>query len=145
MNRDSFPGVRAFARNMLHDDRVPLAPRFDLIRASVYAIETVLFRESCWQIELIAMFPNMPVPMHRHNRCDSCELVLAGSGLVEGHKSVNQYRRGSLAANLVRIGKGKWHGGAPGEHGAMYLSFQQWDGEPAFITEDFELCPQESR
>lgn len=52
MDATSFPGPRAFARHMLRDGRLQLRPIVDQImtfRGS--AIEAVLFREGCWQIE----------------------------------------------------------------------------------------------
>lgn len=142
MNEHSFAGPRAFARYMLRDDRLLIRPQLDSIHVfNNYAIELVLFRESCWQVELITMLPDAVVPVHRHNRVDSCDLMLAGDidGVVVGGVSVSHIRRGSLPANLVRVGKGIWHGGRPAKQGAVYLSFQKWDGPPGVISDDWDL------
>jgi hypothetical protein len=148
MSADSFPGPRAFARHMLQEDRLFIRPELDSIAVfSGYAIELVLFREACWQVELITMFPGAVVPMHRHNRCNSVDLMLGGTSstvVVDGRR-VSPIRRGPLLANLVRVAKGAWHAGQPQERGAVYLSFQQWDGEPALISEDWEPWSPESR
>jgi hypothetical protein len=141
MDENTFAGSRAFARYMLRDNRLLIRPRLDSIHVfNNYAIEVVLFRESCWQVELITMLPGAVVPIHRHNRVDSCDLMLAGDidGVVVGGVSVNHFRRGPLPANLVRVGKGIWHGGSPADHGAVYLSFQKWDGPPGVISDDWE-------
>lgn len=126
---------------MLRDDRLLIRPELDSIYVfNNYAIEVVLFREACWQVELITMLPGAVVPLHRHNRVDSCDLMLGGTttGVVIGRKAVSSIRRGSLAANLVRVGKGAWHGGKPDGKGAVYLSFQKWDGPAGVISEDWE-------
>jgi hypothetical protein len=148
MDSTTFAGSRAFARYMLRDDRLLIRPRLNLITVfGEYAIEVVLFRESCWQVELITMLPGAVVPMHRHNRVDSCDLMLGGttSDVVIGGKSVKPFQRGPITANLVRVGKGVWHHGQPEENGAVYLSFQRWDGEPGLISEDWEVWRQEQK
>lgn len=124
---------------MLRDGRVDLRPMYDqLMTYQDTTLESILFRESCWQIELIAAMPNAAAPMHRHLRCASADLLLNGTvcGTVEGRTFSPP--RGPLAAQLKTIGKGEWHGGAAGEQGFIYLSFQQWDGEPTFISQDWE-------
>lgn len=141
MNANSFPGPRGFARYMLDGDRLLIRPQLDSISIfGGYAIEVILFREACWQVELITMLPGVVVPKHRHNRVDSCDLMIGGTpGCVEiGERAISPLRRGSLAANLVRVGKGVWHHGKSGKSGAVYLSFQKWDGEPGLISEDWE-------
>lgn len=135
----SFAGPRAFARHMLREGRIELRPLYDQIMT--YAgttLESVLFRESCWQVELIACMPNARAPMHRHLRCASADLLLNGS--VGGTVSGRQFGapRGRLEAQLKTIGKGEWHGGSAGPEGFIYLSFQQWDGEPDFISQDWD-------
>lgn len=137
----SFPGPRAFARWALKDGCVTLRPLYDQIATyNETTLETVLFREAGWQIELIAAMPNASAPMHRHLRCASADLLLNGtvSGTVEGRGFSPP--RGPLQAQLKTIGKGEWHGGAAGPVGFVYLSFQQWDGEPTFISQDWESC-----
>ena len=139
LNAASFPGPRAFARWALRDGRVELRPLYDKIMTyNGTTLETVLFREGCWQIELIAVLPKASAPMHRHLRCASADLLLNGSvsGTVEGRGFSPP--RGPLQAQLKTIGKGEWHGGAAGSEGFVYLSFQQWDGEPTFISQDWE-------
>lgn len=148
MDSHTFPGSRAFARFMLRDDRLLIRPLLDSITVfSDYAIEVILFREACWQVELITMLPGAIVPMHRHNRVDSCDLMLGGttSGVVIGGRRVKPFQRGSIPANLVRVGKGAWHRGQPESSGAVYLSFQHWDGEPGLISEDWETWQPERK
>jgi len=146
MDETTFAGPRAFARFMLKDDRLLIRPRLDSITlVSGYVVEVILFREACWQVELITMLPGVAVPKHRHNRVDSCDLMLGGTtASVEiGGRMVKPFQRGQLAANLVRVGKGVWHHGQPEENGAVYLSFQKWDGEPGLIGEDWETWQPE--
>lgn len=138
----SFPGPRAFARYMLRDGRLALRPLYDQIMtydgAAGAALESVLFRESCWQVELIAAMPNSTASMHRHLQCSSADLLLNGtvSGTVEGRSFAPP--RGPIEAQLKTVGKGEWHGGSSGPAGFIYLSFQQWDDEPMFISQDWE-------
>ena len=140
LTENSFPGSRAFARYMLRGSRLTI--QIDPSRTCVFrktAIEVLLFREACWQVELISVFPNSIVVQHRHLQVDSCELALGGGVVadVEG-KVLKQFHRGSLAANLVRVPRGAWHGGSAGPNGVVWLSFQHWfDREPGWISEDW--------
>lgn len=139
LHPQSFAGPRAFARHMLRDGRLDLRPLYDQIMTyNGTTLETILFRESCWQVELIAAMPNAGAPMHRHLRCASADLLLNGSvaGTVSGRGFAPP--RGPLPAQLKTIGVGEWHGGAAGPEGFVYLSFQQWQGEPTFISQDWE-------
>lgn len=148
MDANTFAGPRAFARFMLRDDRLLIRPQLDSIAVfGGYAIEVVLFRQACWQVELITMLPGANVPMHRHMRVDSCDLMIGGTtaGVVIGGRAVKPFQRGPLASNLVRVGKGVWHGGQPEGNGAVYLSFQRWDGEPGLISEDWEAWQPETK
>jgi quercetin dioxygenase-like cupin family protein len=142
-----FAGPRAFARHMLAGDRLQLRPLFDSAHAFAgIATESVVFREGCWQVELVAMLPGAVVPRHRHNRVDSVDLVLGGTGRGDvAGRPLGAPQRGRLAANLVRVPKGRWHGGQAGEQGVLYLSFQQWDGPPGLISEDWEAWPPEQK
>lgn len=136
---DSFVGPRAFARHMLRDGRLELRPLYDQIMVFEGTwIETILFRESCWQVELIAAMPNAPARRHRHLRCSSADLLLNGSVLGTVEERGFAAPRGPLQAQLKTIGVGEWHGGAAGPDGFVYLSFQQWDGEPTFISQDWD-------
>lgn len=142
LRADSFAGPRGFARWALRDGRVDLLPLYDQIATyNGNTLETILFRDGCWQIELIAALPDAAAPMHRHLRCASADLLLNGtvSGTVEGRGFSPP--RGPLQAQLKTIGKGEWHGGAAGSGGFVYLSFQQWDGIPTFISQDWEAWP----
>ena len=135
----SFAGPRAFARHMLREGRIELRPLYDHIMTYGNAtLETVLFREGCWQVELIAALGNASAPMHRHLHCASADLLLNGSvsGAVNGRGFSPP--RGRLEAQLKTIGRGEWHGGAAGPEGFVFLSFQQWDAEPMFISQDWE-------
>jgi hypothetical protein len=140
LHPDSFTGPRAFGRYMLREGRLPLRPLYDQIMAFRGRIlESILFREGCWQVELVVGMPHAGTEMHRHLRCASADLLLNGtvSGTVGG-RGVSHPKRGELAAQLRTIGKGEWHGGASGPDGLVYLSFQKWDGEPTFISQDWE-------
>lgn len=138
MHAASFAGPRAFARYMLHGG-LKLRPMYDQIMDyRGLGLETVLFREACWQVELLAAMPDSAIPMHRHLRCASADLLLNGtvSGTISGRGF--SAPRGPLEAQLKTISIGEWHGGASGPHGFVYLSFQKWNGEPTFISQDWE-------
>lgn len=143
LHPESFAGPRAFARWALKDGRLLLRPLPDQLTAwNGLGQETVLFRESCWQIELLMALPNAPAPVHRHLRCDSADLLLHGevAGAVEGRGFTPP--RGPLHLQLKTISRGEWHGGQAGPKGFVWLSFQRWhDGEPTFISEDWEAWP----
>lgn len=138
----NFAGPRAFARQMLAGDRLALRPVLDRIQATGEWTELVLYRAGRWQVELVVIRPNVVIPKHRHLRVDSCDVALGGAGSIEiGQRPSRPFERamrGAIAANLVRVPKGEWHGGAGGEQGGVFLSFQEWDGEPGFITEDWQ-------
>jgi hypothetical protein len=139
-NATSFAGPRAFARHMLQGDRLRLAPHYaEVLAFRGLGLESILFRDGPWQVELIMAMPDSPAEVHRHLRCRSADLILNGSvvGSVEG-RSVTDPKRGALAAQLRTVGKGEWHGGAAGPKGLIYLSFQQWDGAPDFISNDWD-------
>ena len=141
LDRNSFAGSRGFARWMLRNSTLPI--QIDPARICVFnrsAIEVILFREACWQVELISVFPDTVVERHRHLHVDSCELALGG-GLVADVDGVplKSFSRGPIDANLVRVGVGAWHGGRSGPKGIVWLSFQHWiDREPGWISEDWE-------
>ncbi len=134
----TFAGPRAFARHMLSRG-IAAQPLLGGLNAfGGIAMEGVLYRSGEWQVELVALMPGAVVPKHRHMRVDSVDLALGGDGVVVvGNREMRQQRRGRAEANLLRIGKGAWHEGAAGENGALYLSFQQWDGNPGLISEDW--------
>ena len=141
LSTNSFPGPRAFARWALDGGRLKIAPDLGRIHADRgLAIECVLFRQACWQVELVTLMPHAQGVMHRHNRCSSVDLALGGTGVANiGGRDILQVQRGSLLAQLVRIERGQWHVGSAGPQGNMFVSFQQWhDGEPDFISTDWE-------
>lgn len=142
---DAFASARQFARHMLRGDALRLSSEQGAVSMFTPAImEAILFRSGRWQIELITMLPGASVPPHRHLRVDSADVLLAGmpAGVVIGGRRIPCVRsRGSLAANLVHVAKGVCHSGGSGEAGAVYLSFQMWDGQPGFISEDWEAEP----
>ena len=124
---------------MLRNDRLHLRPVYDQIMTFRGCIlESILFRESCWQVELIAAMPGAGTEPHRHLRCASADLLLNGVfPSLRDQNGVASPKRGLLEAQLRTIGKGQWHGAAAGPEGLIYLSFQQWDGEPTFISQDW--------
>lgn len=137
LTASSFAGPRAFARHMLRSGGIPLRPLHDQVMAyGGNTIESILFREACWQIELIAALPNAAAPRHRHLRCASADLRLNGTATYNGREFGAP--RGELSGQLKTIGRGEWHGGFAGPQGFVYLSFQQWDGAPDFISQDWE-------
>ena len=133
-----YPGVRTFARRMLAKG-LPIQPDLSRILVMPLGTECVIYRDAPWQISIVTMPPNTQIPRHRHNRMDSAELVLGGSGLANIDQRVaGATQRGNVAANLIRVPRGKWHEGHTGPNGCVYLSFQHWIGEPGHICEDWE-------
>jgi quercetin dioxygenase-like cupin family protein len=133
-----YSDLRHFAKAMLAGNRLRIEPDLSRIRAFRGALEVILYREGCWQVELVAGLPGTPIPQHRHLRVDSYELCLGGSvdAAINGIAMKNA-QRGSLCANLIRIPLGAWHGGDAGANGVVFLSFQKWQGEPSFISDDW--------
>lgn len=143
-DHDAFAGPRTFARRMMEGGALPLRPLYDQVMTYQHdhpVMESILFREGRWQVELIVGTPHSSSPRHRHLRCASADLLLSGtvSGRVEGRTFAPP--RGDLLSQLKTIGKGEWHGGSSGELGLIYLSFQMWDGQPTFISQDWEAWP----
>ena len=143
LTEKSFPGSRAFARWMLRDVH-RLISQIDPSRTRIFkdiATEVILFRESCWQVELITVYPNAVVAQHRHMHVESTELPLGGGviiGDIDGEK-LKPFHRETLFANLIRIPAGVWHGGRAGQNGVVWLSFQKWIVlPPTWITDDWE-------
>lgn len=145
---DSFPSVKRFARHMIKGGRLTLAP----VRDAIWTPEThadmngqkvmscVLFRSGCWQVELLMFHPGASSPLHRHNFCESADILLGGNlfGVV-GDLIFKPPRGDNLALNVTEIPIGAWHGGHT-TAGLVALSFQKWVGrEPDFIANDWEL------
>lgn len=132
--------LRRYARDMLRDDRLRLAPQFALIRNAPGWSEIVLHRAAPYQTVLVVLRPGVDVPMHRHMRCDSIDVALVGSGATiigDIRAGFGAGRRGPLAANLVPIRRGQAHGGESHVLGAVFLSFQHWLGDVGFATDDW--------
>lgn len=149
LDESSFAGPRAFARHMLATG-FPMAPFIGGLHTAPEghpggrAMEGILFRNGPWQIELVIMPPHCQVQLHRHVGFESVELALGGTGtaFIDGRTvispEVRPEQRGRAISNLVRVGHGAWHEGFAGPNGAVFLSFQQWVGQPGFIADDWE-------
>lgn len=141
----SFRGPRGFARWMLKEESIPL--RVDLTQIYPFdgGVCCVLFREACWQAELVMGMPNTIIERHRHNRVDCCDLMLGGEVIAEvnGIDVRRKQHRGRSMANLSSVPVGVWHGGKAGTQGAVYVSFEHWlDGKPTWIVDDWEAFTQ---
>lgn len=97
--------------------------------------EITLYRDPPWQVQLIIVYPHVQVPPHFHQRVQSVDILLSGGGLANiGNREFN----GILAGKrFLKVPVGKAHSGHAGENGSVYLSYQKWDGEPSFISEDW--------
>lgn len=144
---DSFRGVKHFARYMIEDDRLRLAPVRDAIwtqknHVSVAAelvMTCILFRSGPWQIEMLAVHPGSHSRRHRHNFCESADILINGDlhGIV-GDKPFKAPNGPSMRHNITTLPIGLWHGGGTNT-GLVALSFQRWVGrEPTFIANDWE-------
>jgi len=144
---DAFSSVKHFARWMLKENRLVLAPKRDQVWSSVghqavgdqHMMTAILFRSGCWQVELLCIHPGSASPVHRHNHCDSADVLLNGdlSGGIDSHP-INRPLGRNLAANITSLPLGAWHGGKT-QTGLIALSFQKWIGmEPTFIANDWE-------
>jgi hypothetical protein len=144
---DAFRSAKHFARHMLKDGSLLLQP----IREAIWTagghkdvggqkmFTCVLFRSGCWQVELLVIHPGSSSPLHRHNHCESADVLLNGdlAGTVDA-LSIKRPRGNKLVANITCLPIGAWHGGAT-ETGLVALSFQRWVGmNPTFIAEDWE-------
>jgi hypothetical protein len=145
---DSFPSVKRFARHMIQGGRLTLAPIRDAVwtpegHADIGGqkiISCILFRSGCWQVELLVYHPGASAPLHRHNYCESADILLNGNlaGIV-GNLPFKEPKGDNLALNITQIPIGAWHGGHTTQ-GLIALSFQKWIGvEPTFIANDWEL------
>lgn len=135
----TYRGLRHFARTMLRDDRLPLAPLIAM-RTFAQGTEAVLYRSGPWQVELCSAPGGVAIARHRHNRASSMDLVLAGSleATIGGRTTRSDRARGRLLANLVPVPQGVWHEGRAGPNGVVYLSFQHWTGPIGFLSEDWD-------
>ena len=145
-----FPSARAFARYMLAGNRLTLAP----MRSALWhpgghgalgaqrGMTSILYRDGCWQVELLMIAPGSQAPMHRHNHCESADVLLNGDLYgTTGGRPLGIPRGANLAANIQCIPRGAWHGGGT-NNGLVALSFQRWIGcEPKFIAQDWETPP----
>jgi hypothetical protein len=145
---DAFIDVRHFARYMLRGNQLRLNPLRDELWTPPVSHDVggkqimtcILFRNGVWQVEMLMFSPTVrEVELHRHNHCESADVVLAGgfSGTING-RAIGVPRSNHLAANLEYLPLGCWHG-ATSEKGLVALSFQRWIGmEPTFIANDWE-------
>lgn len=123
---------------MIADGRLLLRPLPEL-KSFRACTEAILFRDGEWQAELVVVSANVSINRHRHNRASSIDCLLAGSiNAVVGSRQFATVNSGELARNLFPVPRGIWHGGSSGSCGAVYVSFQQWDGPPAFLSDDWE-------
>jgi hypothetical protein len=132
---------------MLEGNRLALAPHRDLVWTShrhmavgdQKMMTCILFRDGCWQVELLMIHPGSTSPLHRHNFCESADVLLCGdlTGSIGGH-FIGKPRGENLIANIQNLPLGAWHGGCT-DSGLVALSFQRWIGrEPTFIANDWE-------
>lgn len=141
----SFRSARGFARHMLRENRLLIRPCENrVLMIGDFAIEMVLFRESIWQASLVIILPGKTVPRHRHNHVESYDVGIAGAGWtcvgdIARHLSATT-QQANLAANLVAVPRGAWHDGGTDTTAGVFLSFQQWDGAPTFVGEDWEAA-----
>lgn len=144
---DAFRSVKHFARHMIKGNRLTLAPLREQIWTAhghqdvggQQMMTAILFRSGCWQVELLMIAPGSSSPLHRHNFCDSADILLAGdlAGPIDGD-AIMAPRGDNLAANIQSLPRGAWHGGTT-QRGLVALSFQKWTGrEPTFIAHDWE-------
>jgi hypothetical protein len=99
----------------------------------------ILFRSGCWQVELLMVHPGQVSPLHRHNFCESADVMLCGdlSGSIGGRFIGRRGATGSRPTSKI-LPRGAWHGGGT-QRGLVALSFQRWIGrEPTFIADDWE-------
>ena len=101
---------------------------------------TVLYRSGCWQAELITIPGYTVVPLHRHNRVYSCDVMVGGTvDLVMGGRVTHLVKADELdETRMLQIPRRRWHGGQAGPDGVAFLSFQKWDGVPSFVSDDWE-------
>ncbi len=134
--------LREFADAMLADNRLVLRPLDCGGMFRDLCMETVLYRDGPWQVELVAILPNVTVPKHRHLRAASLDFRLSGGGVAEvaGRRitGVSNGRERQTRRQYIRVPMGAWHGGTANPDGFTYLSFQRWDGEPTLISKDWE-------
>lgn len=140
----TFRGLKHYARHMLEGDRLQLSRGLQAMRCSKQWVEIVLHRDGPWQTQMNVFMPGAIVPSHRHLRCESVDITLAGSGLVDVLPlcglPLSNPSHVPLGAQLLRVPRNVWHGGIAGEHGSALLSFQHWIGEPDFISADWEAA-----
>lgn len=139
---ESFSGPRGFARRFLRQGNLPFRPLPNGFHFDGHAFQMVLFRESCWQIELIVLQPNVVVPQHRHDHCATVDVYLGGAASMESISAIErQYQRILRGVpTMVSVPAGTAHGGAVGPRGLAFLSFQQWSNEAKLIHEDWQPC-----
>lgn len=140
--KSSFDNVKSFAAWMLLDGRLTLKLHPDLIRFDARGVaEVVIFRDACWQAELIIAPPNTFIPSHSHSRVDSCELALGGEidAVIGGHSFPRELQHTEMRKKLVRVPAGVKHGALVPATGFAWISFQHWlDGSPGWISEDWQ-------
>jgi quercetin dioxygenase-like cupin family protein len=125
---------RQFAREAMRNG-LPLTAAGPL-RIGPHWTELVLYRDGPRQIELVVLHPHAQVPPHRHLRCDSADVALAGGGEVRVEGRAFPFGLGPILSVPV----GVVHSGCAGPDGAAYLSFQIWQGEPTYIASDWEAA-----
>lgn len=104
----------------------------------------ILHRDACYQAELIVVQPGVIIPTHTHPGTDSIEVPVAGAVRfwIDGkdlYRGIDDARLLKLIrGNGLRIAQDAPHGGrALPTIGAMFLSFQRWEGAPRHIGENY--------
>jgi quercetin dioxygenase-like cupin family protein len=131
MNFNEDMNLRQFARWWWREGK-PLDVPTDPVRKHEGTAHLVLFRRGCLQVEQVVLYPNIPVPRHRHPDVETMEYILSGTGdaFIAG-KRVPEIGRFLIPAGAVHWGMAH----TP----TVALSVQRWinNVSPTFITDSW--------
>lgn len=107
----------------------------------------ILHREGPYQVELVVARPGIVIPVHTHPGTDSIEYTVSGGVRlhVDGRDLTDTMDEDRFFAFMkgkgVRIPADALHGGQVHPVlGAMFLSFQRWEGPHDHIGHNYQGC-----
>lgn len=131
--REVSPELAAFLQRYFGSDKIEVRPPADAVLMVEGTTTVVLYREGCFQVELVALAPNLPIPEHVHPDVESYEVALAGEleffvdGLQAGFiRASRADGRSRDLGKYVPVRADAPHGGRTGARGAAFLSVQRW-------------------
>lgn len=133
-------------------DKKPFQPPFDSNNVTFTednVVATILYRDNNFQVQLVAVRPNIEIIDHIHPNVDSFEVYLSGEisfrrnkKRITGKKFWREHNNTcAYFGYFIRVNANDWHGATTGDKGGSFLSIQHWKNgtSPSAVHWDWEF------